>query len=691
MKDYLKEGGEKYRHFFNEAAKDLGFPGNYKFHVVTTEEAFFEMCQKALSAPTLLLAADTETTGFNHETQDVVGVSLCFDDVNAYYLPLAHRVGTNLPASVIPFVLKLLYKAAMVLYFNARFDLRFFRKLGADISKIKFFDVSVPLWLTDSNIRMPGLKFGAKHFLGWDMTTYEEAVGSGADLSFSSPDEAGPYACADALATWHLAKKLSFIKKRHPMIVDLDNNILRPVLLMEETPSPIDIESVTESRKKSMERLEVLEKEIHSLMGQVFLIHGGQQLGKALSENGISTGKYTDKTKQMKTGEDELKAIKDQHPVIPKILEYKKVHHFLTTYCNALLAEYNEAIGGCRFAYYTTVTPTGRLAAGADKKNSFFASMNIHAVDKPEVVLYKAEPCDNPEEPNCFKGWKFVPKSECPEWKGPWVEGYSSEQNIRKAFTAYEGDLWAHFDYKTQELRIPTNLSKEPVWLNAFLKKEDLHKAVAAMVWGPDQAMLKRKFAKALNFGALYGGTKYTFAHQLGCSEDEAQEILDKWWAALKSLTRWVRSSEALAKQEGSINTYFGRPRRVRHYFSSKNRSVRNFAKRTAVNTQVQGAGADVIKIGMCKVYDEILKVPQNLKDPKVRLLSCVHDEMNFSIRNQEPFFTAACLKIQELMQFEIPGWEVPMLVDCTIGDSWGNAFPMHFDVEQDRWMPTYS
>jgi DNA polymerase-1 len=695
VKEHLKAVSVPYQHYFQAAPPDPRFPDAFNFLLVSDEDSFQEMCARALvlsKKDRLILAADPETTGLNHETEKIVGVSLCFEEETAYYLPLAHRVGRNLADPLRPYLCELLYRARVVPLFNARFDLRFFRTIGADISKIKYYDVAVPLWFTDTNVRRPGLKKGALHFLGWDMTTYEEAVGDQADLSFCLPEEASPYACSDALSTWHLARRLEFIRRKHSFTVDLDNRILLPVMVMEETPTPIDLEVVTKTRQEAITRMEELEHEIHSSLGRVFKINAGQQLGTILAEHGLDTGERTEKTKQMKTGADELKAIQDQHPIIPKIIEYKTLHKFLTSYCNNFLKEYDEAIGGIRFAYQTTTTPTGRLAASGDKKNSFFAgSLNVQAIDKANQMLYRAVPCDyDSVEPNCFLGWRFIPKSECPEeYEGPWVEGFDPKLNIRRSFGAYPGHLWVHFDYMAQELRIPANLSKEPVWVEAFKKLEDLHWKIAALIWGEEAATLKRKYEKALNFGALYGGSKYTFARQLGCSPEDAQKILDEWWAALKTLARWVKTSENRAKKNGYIETFFGRPRRVKHYFSQTKWSMQSFAKRTAINTQVQGAGADVMKIGMCKVYDHILSHPGN--KGRVKLLSCIHDELNFSITRKEPYFTTACCEIQDLMEIEIPGWEVPMLVDCAVGDSWGNMFPMRYNRETDTWEPTYA
>lgn len=695
MKAYLQEGGFQYRHFFAAAPDDPNFPGNYQFVLVDTEEKFGEMASKAIplaKEKKLILAADTETTDLNHEIADLVGASLCFDETTAYYLPKSHRVGDNLPESVWPYFFQLLYMATVVPMYNARFDLRILREAGADIDQIDYYDVAVPLWHADTNRRKPGLKWGAKHFLGWDMTTYEEALGAAADLSFCDPKDASRYAGADALGTWHLGRRLEFLRKRHPFIMQLDNSILRPVMMMEETPTPIDLPRVVETRSQTMKRMDQLEEEVHTALGTVFKINAGNQLAQALEENGLDTGARTEKTRQMQTGVDQLSKIEDQHPVIPKIIEYKTLHKFLTSYCNSFMTEFNEEIGGIRFGYQTTTTPTGRLAAGGEKKNSFFASaLNVQAVDKAGGQHYGAFPCDDPTEPNCFLGWKFVPEPLLPDdydRKNKLVEGFSQERNIRSAFRAYPGHIWVHFDYMAQELRIPANLSGEPVWVEAFLNEEDIHRKVASLMWGEDRATEMRKYAKALNFGALYGGSKYTFSRTLNCTVEQAQERLDDWWSALNVLARWVRTSENRAKKDGYIETYFGRPRRVKHYFDHPKYSMQNFAKRTAVNTQVQGAGADIMKIGMLKVYEALLCLKKYWDD--LKLLNCVHDELNFSMLNDITFVNDTCQKIKDKMQFEIPGWKVPMLVDCAIGDSWGNMFPMRFDTDSGLWSPTY-
>ncbi len=677
MKDHLKT--EPYVHYFPPAPEDPTFPGAYDFKLVDTEDALSDMAQSFMQRPLIerVLAVDTETTGFSIEKHTLVGKSLCFEPTRAYYVPVGHVVGRNLDKSLLTYILQMIKAAHLVLFFNAKFDLRFLRTVDplGILRSLRYCDVAAQVWLMDSNVVYPDLKWAARHFLGWNMQKYEGAVAGNEDLSFNPPEKVLSYAGGDAVATFRLHHKLMpHFSEKNKFILNLDSKCCDPVGLMEDTPTPIDIAKVQTERQAAVEEARRTEQEVYQAFGRVFKLNSPQVIGQVLRDMGEDTGERT-KTGRMATGKKVLEKVQGNIPAVKALVRHRECLKFVSSYCDPLLKEYRPDLGGVRFAYALTATPTGRLAAGSDKNNPYFAKMNVQAVDKAPAAMYDARLYDGPGN---LKGWMFEAN---PDGK---IEGFDPKQNIRTAFVPRPGHLWVHLDYKAQELRIPANLSLEPRLVVPLLKGLDLHMETAIAIWGPVLGPKMRKIAKALNFGALYGGSKYTFARQIDCSLEEAEEYLRLWWQGMRVLARWVKSSENLAKREGTVHTYFGRPRRVRAYLSSKSWKLVSFGKRTAVNTQVQGAGADIIKIAMCNVYNRILTRPEH--HDRALLLSCIHDELNFSVENTEPYFTDTVKAIQQEMQFEVPGWQVPMLVDMAFGQSWGSIFSFRHDGQS--WRP---
>lgn len=316
---------------------------------------------------------------------------------------------------------------------------------------------------------------------------------------------------------------------------------------------------------------------------------------------------------------------------------------------------------------------TGRLAAGSEKKNSYFSRVNIQAVDKPQSLKKYAHRSD---EPGNILGWVF---NDEPSDLRVEVPDQDPTKNVRKAILPEPGHYFVKIDYKAQELRIPANLSKEPLWVDTFQKGEDPHTNQAVAIWGKESYDSdKRKKVKPVNFGAIYGATKWAISRSLGIPVEEAGELLDRWWAAVPVLTRWVEMTKRRARRTGVVYTPFGRPRRLHYYFSSPNRKVRAFAYRTAVNSPIQGGGADILKIAFLKLAKFIDTLTR-----EIVFRMTVHDELDFSVdKNRIDLLD----KMVELMQITRKDWPVPMDVGLEIGNSWGDM--VAFEKVDGEWRP---
>jgi DNA polymerase-1 len=237
-----------------------------------------------------------------------------------------------------------------------------------------------------------------------------------------------------------------------------------------------------------------------------------------------------------------------------------------------------------------------------------------------------------------------------------------------------------HVDYAAEELRIPANMSGDPRMTEIFVNGLDMHEMTAKELFGEENYdRSKRSMAKPFNFGLLYGGTRKMFAPVLGCTEDEAQVYIDKWWNMFSKLKVWADRNVSMAKNRGYVETAFGRRRYTKP--EAENPKLRWRVKNIALNSPVQGTGGDLMRLALAKFHRRL--VPAYGEDV-VRVLSMVHDEVNFSIDPER--LVPVCRDIRELMDIRLPGWEVPMVADFEIGYSWGEIYK--FELTDEGFVP---
>lgn len=660
-----------YQHYVPEAKLDSTFPAAYQFVVVQSIAELTDL----LAAPKYL-SFDTETTGLDPEKHNIVGFSFCLGEQVAYYCPVDHADG-GLGKQALAIIYNALLRAKKVFLYNARFDMRFMEYAGFNMEMVFCLDVACCVFLADSNYKRGSLKWAARHFLGWDMLQYEEALGDKSNFYFSTPEDIVFYAASDALATFYLAKVTFRFYQEAKIVGHIDMKSIYPLMKYEEQLTHINVSKLVALRKEISERLKILEREIYIGLGRAFNISSPAQLSDALQEAGMITGKYT-KSGYMKTSIDLL--VQRNEPVAKKIVEYKELFKADSSYLTPLIQEATARSGKIRFMYYNTRVPTGRLASGKDKKNTFFAEINVQSVPKPLECLWYCLPTEEPDNGvDIFFGWKF----SLDKISDKAVEGFNPKVNIRHSFEAGEGKVWVSIDYKTQELRIPANLSGEQVWIKSFLNGLDVHTETAKAIFGAVTKDSRQK-AKACNFGILYGMSEHTIAERFAMTLDEAKEFLSRYKQALPTLFAFLDRHKKQARRLGVVYTYFGRPRRLKHYFASPEGSMRAFGYRTACNTIIQGCAADILKIAMIHLWTRILNHVDYKQDAAFRVM--VHDEINFAVSLSR--LDEICRLLQEVMTLRIKGWQVPMEVGVSVGPSWGVLFP--FELTDQGWIPVY-
>lgn len=723
-----KTDGMSYEHYVPKAKPDTQWPNNCVFHLVTNMDELREMFKDFVDGKTCI-AFDLETSGLDPEDAFIVGVCISMDGINGYYIPINHYIDKyNLGKEGLDLIYDYLKRSARVFVYNVRFDFRMMEYygydknnpshvnsrdiIGYDMSMVKYYDVAVGVWLADSNIKMPSLKFSSEHFLGIKQQTFAEVSDGVENFYYVEPEKATFYAASDAICTFRLVPVTIKYYQEAKFSGKLDNNFLYPLMHYEAEKVGLDGSLLAPFERELRERVEELEKLIYKECNQVFKLNSPAQVAQAFQSLGIDTGEYT-ASGYMKTGiellEDLPKEVKEAHPVIKYFIEYKSSFKFLSSYVKVLNKEYSER-GYLRSSYKSNIVPTGRLASGKDAKNSFFSEINTQSIPKPHPAFYYMLDLGDRElfdrKENILMGYQTKP-IQYREVDGKKVqisgeelygdkymgviESTDPHLNARRAFVPYvegvdEGTIddyvWFSCDYSGQELRLTANLSKEPAWMEAFTSGGDIHKNTACKIWGEENYdKEKRKMAKGANFAVVYGATAHSFVGTGGMNLQEAEQFFNDYKSALPTLFAYQERIQKRYKKEGTVTTYFGRPRRVRFYFTH---GQAGFGYRTILNTPIQGCAADILKLTMCKIWKPILNHPEHKR--YVRFTNTVHDEINYSIRKDK--LNEMGKLIQDTMDFELPEWPVPIITSASFGWAWGSQIEVEWDKEKGHFVP---
>lgn len=662
--------------------------------------------------PNTFFAWDTETTSLNAEqgvkTGDlvegkIVGYSFTQDGHIGYYVPVSHP-DYSLGYKALKIFYAMICRSKLNLLYNCRFDMRFLEAMTPekydytpeqdekiykfDLSGIKYIDVQNTVWLADTNVAMPSLKKSEKHFLGWNPPTFSETIGDESNFGYLPAEQGYRYASLDALATYHLFFKTEKYYTEAGAAAKLDNDLLYPLMRLENTPINVDHDYLQSMRGDVLKHLEDLKKYLFETAGREYNINSGRELVTIFQQLGIDTGKRT-KTGIMETN---IKAIEGyvasngDSEYLNKLVEYKKLLKFDNSYLEKMLemseAE-NVAKHPIRFCYFTNKVPTGRLASGTDGKNSYFSKLNFQSLPKPHSHNYhvhKATPeqIANGED---LCGYIF---NDDPNGSLGLTEGQDPHLNVRKAFCPIDNDsVVVSVDMCAEELRLVANIYKEQTWIKAFNSGQDVHKSTACKIFGEENYCKEaRKKAKAASFGILYGASAYGFHNQFpDMTLEECEEFIEKFKAALPSIEAGQKASVRYAKKNGFVKTYFGRPRRVKYYLNHPDRSMRSFGERTVKNTAVQGAAGDCLKLMIIRLWKELF-----LKYPEVKWVGSIHDEITYII--PKSILIDALKIIKKCQTIKLPDWPVQLDCDISIGKSFGELIPWFLDDETGELTP---
>jgi len=577
-----------------------------------------------------VFALDTETTSKIPMAAELVGLSFSCKKHQAFYIPVGHTEKGGCEQPDKKRVLEILkpvlenHKIKKVGQ-NIKYDYIVLARSGIKLKGI-VFDTMIGSYLLNPSNRGHSLDQIAMNLLGHKTISYETVAGKGKNqIGFEDVpiSEALNYAAEDAditfLAHGELKKKIEDFNL-FKLMSEIEIPLIKVLAEMEMEGIKIDKQQLNTLSKIFKKELDTLEQEIYTLADQTFNINSSQQLGEILFEKlNLPVIKKTKKTRGYSTDVEVLTALSGKHELPEKVLRYRTLGKLKTTYVDALSKLADPETHRIHTSFNQTITATGRLSSS-----------------KPNL--------------------QNIPvRTE---------EG----RKIRQAFIPEKGFTFISADYSQIELRILAHCADDEILIQAFLNNEDIHTRTAMEVFDVISEFVTndlRSQAKAINFGIVYGMSAYGLSKELNISRKMAQIYIDNYFARYAGVKRFIDAAIKEAEKNLEVETLLGRKRKLNE-INSPNSNVRQFARRVAINTPIQGSAADLIKLAMIEMSRAIKT--HNLKS---KILLSVHDEIIFEALQDEKEYLAKLAK--DVME-NLFSLKVPLIVNIGRGKNWAEA-----------------
>lgn len=594
------------------------------YHLVQTEEERKALIQELENCSEF--AFDTETTGLDPISEELVGLSFSTALRKAWWVPVppSQAEGNRV---VMQFASVFGNESIAKVGQNIKFDMQVLLNYGITVNG-NLYDTMLAHYLLEPDSRH-NLDYLAEIYLNYKTISIEELIGKKGSKqgSMRNVDTSliTRYACEDADLTLQL-KHILFSKLDEHGLTNLYFTLEAPLIEvlahMERNGVSLDTKNLKEYGEALSAQLVELENGIRQMAGVPDLnISSPKQLGEVLFEKlKISSDAKLTKTKQYSTNEEELQKYINTHPIVPKILEFRGIKKLLSTYIETLPTLVNPKTGKIHTSFNQAVASTGRLSS------------------------------NNPNLQN-------IPIRD------------ENGREIRKAFIPSPGDyLLLSADYSQIELRLMAHMSGDTAMLEAFKNGQDIHVATAAKIFKVtlDQVTRdQRRKAKTANFGMIYGISAFGLSQRLGISRTEAKELIDSYFATYKGVKEYMEKCVLQARERGWVETIFGRKRYLPD-INSNNQIVRGLAERNAINTPIQGSAADIIKMAMIRIHDEFKS-----RKLKSKMIIQVHDELVFDVYRPEldevKAIVTSCMEGAAQLR-------VPLEIEIGTGSNWLEA-----------------
>ena len=599
------------------------------YHLITDEDQIDEWVDEAEEAGEF--AIDTETSSLDPHQADLVGISLSTKIGKACYIPIGHKSKRCLKKSIVIKKLKPLLedKSVKKIGQNIKFDFIVLYKQGIEINSME--DTMLMSYVLDAGKNRHNMDALSEIHLGHKTISFKEIVGTGKkEINFSDVelDKAMEYAAEDADITYRLYKifnKNLKLEKLTNIYEIFEKPLIKILAFMEIEGIKIDNKFLKVLSEKFEKKIRSLEKKIFTISKKKFNIGSPKQLGEIIYNELKIAGLKKTRKGSFATSANVLEDLAFKGHEFPKlILDWRQVSKLKNTYSDSLPEHINPNTKRVHTSFLLAATTTSRLASS---------------------------------DPNL----QNIPiKSE-------------DGKDIRKAFVAEKEFKLISADYNQIEMRILADLADVKELKKAFKNNEDIHSLTASQVFNIDIKKVdqnKRRKAKAINFGIIYGISQYGLAKQINVSNNEAEDFLNAYFFKFPEIKNYMESTIKFCRKNGYVNNIFGR----RSHFNGindKNFNVRNFQERAAINAPIQGSASEIMRmamIGISKKFEEI-------KNLKSKILLQIHDELIFEVHKEQ---VNKCSKIiQEEMSSvkdsNLHSFSIPLLVDINVGDNWGD------------------
>jgi DNA polymerase-1 len=574
---------------------------------------------------------DLETDSLDTLTAKIAGIAISYKANIASYIVVNHP-DSNLKQEDVFSKLRPIFKDPKIkkIAQNIKFDAMIMRQNGIEVANL-YFDTMIASYLINSSNSQHNLDALASEYLDYHMIGIEELLGSGKNqkkMTDLPAIEVYEYACEDADITWQLMEVFSPKLKEldlETLFYNLEMPLVEVLMEMEGQGVSLDLDLLKSLSKELTEKIQNLEIEIYKRVGEEFNLNSPQQLGNMLFEKmeihkeiGIRKPKRT-KTGQYSTSEQVLERY-HAHPLPKTILDYRKLAKLKNTYVDALPDLIHPKTGRVHTSFNQTIAATGRLSS---------VNPNLQNIPiRTEIG-----------------------------------------RQMRKAFKpAEESKLIMSADYSQIELRIMAHLSDDREMCSSFEQDLDIHTATAANIFDITLSEVtedQRRKAKEINFGIIYGMSKYGLSNRLEITVQEAEEFIFNYFATYPNIQDFMRKTISDADKRGYVTTMKGR-RRYMPQIHSSNRQLREFAERTSINTPIQGSAADMIKIAMINIH-----LAMKEASLKSKMILQVHDELVFEVPLNEVDEMKTMVKDRMENAIEL---HVPVKVEIGTGLNWLEA-----------------
>ncbi len=612
--------------------------------LIVRGQAQLDELVKALNAADKI-AFDTETTGLDQMTAGLVGISLAVDGDKGYYLPLGHQVtdeegqmsmfaepvGDQLPLAAAISALRgpLENPDIPKVAHNAVYDVIVLRRYGIRVAPVSF-DTMLAEWVGNPISKFLGLKSLVSKRLDVQMTEISDLLGKGKKqktMALVDIETAAPYAAADAAMTYRLVEPLQSSLRQSgldKLYSRLELPLIPIVSDMQRKGVSLDTGFLQDMSRRLQAQLAELEAAIYDHSGGFgeFNINSPKQLNEVLFDRLKLPVEGLQKTKLgYSTNVTTLEALRNEHPIINMIFEFRELSKLKSTYVDALPALVNSKTGRVHTSYNQTGAATGR-----------FSSSNPNLQNIPIRTELGRE--------------------------------------VRRAFVAPPGYALLAVDYSQIELRVMAHISQDETLMDAFHRGLDIHQATAAAVNGiePEEVSYEqRNFAKRVNFGLMYGMGAFRLARDSDLTLAEAEHFIATYFERMPGVERYIEDTKAFVWQHGYTETLYGRRRMYPAIKAKGSRRSTSAEERAAINMPIQGTAADILKQSMLNLH---ARLGQAAGDAMMILQ--VHDELVLEVKEEE--LPAVKALVVETMESAFPDGKplrVPLKANASYGRNW--------------------